>query len=414
MEYSFSEQTPQDSNPDSSLHTQLQNYISSGQWQRAKDVASSLLSSQPESAWLHNHMGHILHELNELKLSETHYKKSIALQPDFADSYRGLAHVYLSLGRTGTAEDNIRKALSIDPHDDHAWIIFGHLALYFDDPQNAIQHANHALEINPSNTAAQDIIIRAQGELTGDQKLSSQERIKQFKDLLTQEPENDLYHHRIGEIYLEETKDYKSAETHFRKALSIDPNDDANQAGLIQSLRKRDLFLRFLWLPYLPIKLILKFFNFFAEITSGDIKLKDILIILACLPALILTKPLIMILIISFLLFGTIFWPLTKAYEYLTIADIHKKMGKITLYKGPFAKIHQLSFLLRFSIFTLFVIVFWSTIALLLSHEEIRNQVIVYSILITVILCIILVLIGLFSPSDKKSSDPSNRPFHKP
>ena len=64
--------------------------------------------------------------------------------------------------------------------------------------------------------------------------------------------------------------------------------------------------------------------------------------------------------------FFTIFWPVCKVYEYLTIADLHKKMGLLKLYKGPMAKLHKLSFPARFGIFVLCMLVFWGSISTLI------------------------------------------------
>lgn len=353
---------PQDQ--ESSLYTQLQNFLASGQWQRAKETTASLLSSSPESTYLHFQMGNILYQLNQYPQSEIHYKRTIALSPDYADGYNGLAYLYLAMGRAGTAEDNIRKAISIDPEDESSWIIFGHLALHFDDPQAAINHANKALDLDPDSLGARDILARAKAELKGPQKTSPQEQIRDHQEILRLDPENDLAHTRIGCIHYDELKDYETAEHHFRTALKIDPNDKENQKLLILTLRKRDPILRLLWSPLQPALWILNLFSWAWE------KKWPILLLI------FVTKYLVVIGVAISLIFFTIFWPLTKIYEYLTISDLHQKMGKIALYQGPAAKIHKLGFKTRFLLFSLIVLAFWTTIYILFSHQVTKNKLI--------------------------------------
>ena len=375
----------EDQSPDSSLYTQLNHFLSSGQWQRAKEVLETLLSTQPESAWLHHRMGITLYNLGDYKGSEVHYKKTIATQPDFADAYNGLAHLYLAMGRTGTAEDNIRKALSLDPEDEDNWIIFGHLSLHFQDPHKAIECANKALELDPDNLGARDILTRARAELGDHQKITPHQQIQEYQQILELAPENDLAHSRIGSVYFNELKDYESAEQHFRSAIKLDPDDKDNQKLLVLALRKRDPILRFLWSPLTPALWILSLLEW-----AWDNKWPLIFVIF-------ITKYLVVLGVSIALIFFTIFWPLAKIYEYLTISDLHQKMGKITFYEGPFAGIHRLKFKTRFFLFVLIMALFWTTIFMLFSHEITKNKIVTIGGIVIIIGVIIVYGYSWFS-----------------
>ena len=76
---------------DSALYAQLSNFLSSNQYDRARDVAGHLLAQEPDSAWLHYIMGLTNYHLGEYKESEAFYKKAIGLEPDDDDNYQGLA-----------------------------------------------------------------------------------------------------------------------------------------------------------------------------------------------------------------------------------------------------------------------------------------------------------------------------------
>lgn len=404
-----------ESDPEESLHTQLANFFSSGQWERAKGVAGTMLSTQPESSWLHYQMGYILYQLDQYPQSETHLKKSIALSPDFADAYQRLAFLYLAMNRAGAAEDNIRKALSLDPHDDTSWVLFGHLSLHFNNHKQALDCVEQALRINPENLGARDVKIRAQSAGSTKSKESAAEQIRGHEEILEKDPENDVAHSRIGCIYFDELKDYDRAEKHFRQAMALDPEDKNYQQLVIMVLRKKDWILRLLWLPYLPVKMVYKLLEL---IPDGNLKWKHLLGFLLALPLLLVGKYLIILALVSAVAFFFFFWPLTKVYEYLTIVDIHKKMGKVTFYKGPLKKIHQQSFFARFSIFLLLLSVFWATIYFLFASEKYRSQ----SIGIFITLCVfafILILIAagiglVISSCKEKANERRNNNYPVP
>ena len=349
------------SDPIDSLRTQLSNYMSSGQWERAREAAGRMLTYQPESFWLHFQMGNILYQLDEYKQSEVHLKKCIALSPDFAEGYQLLAFVYMGLNRAGTAEDNIRKALSLDPDDDDSWMLFGNLSLHFEDYKQALECANRALHINPENLAARDLKVRAMAAGPSKERISPLEQVRGHEKILHEDPENTLAHCRIGCIYYDDLKDYDLAEEHFRKALELEPEDKDYQKLLVKALRKKDRLLRLLWAPLQPAIWILNLLNW-----SWEKKWPLIFIIFV-------TKYLVVIGAAIALLFFSLFWPITKVYEYLTIADIHKKLGKITLYSGPMAKLHKQPFYIRFAIFSTIIAVFWSIIILLITHPETKK-----------------------------------------
>ncbi|WP_159434983.1 tetratricopeptide repeat protein [Rubritalea squalenifaciens] len=398
-----------ESDPEESLHTQLKNYTSSGQWFRAREVAGQLLSTSPESSWLHCQMGFILYQLNDFKHAENHLKESVRLQPDYANGYRLLGFLYLSMNRAGTAEDNVRKALSLEPNDETSWCLLGNLSLHFDNPQQALQCAEKALNLCPDDVSALDLKARALDELP-DHKVAPQDLINQYEEILSLEPDNALAYSRIGDVYCEKLKKYKVAEEYYRKALFIDPESKSHQSDLIRCLRKRDPILRLLWLPFLPTKLVIKLIEL---IPDGNLKWKHLFGFLLALPLLLIGKYIILFGIVSAVAFFTFFWPLTKVYEYLTIVDIHKKMGKIAIYKGPFRKLHKWSFYTRFFLFLVFLVCFWSVVYFLFTSDQYRGGTIAAFLTVcigAVILTVLASCVGiLIDANSKKTRERRNK-----
>ncbi len=339
------------------LFHQLENFRTSRQWKRVREVTGKLLTHEPSSDYLHYLMGHALLQLNELESAEKHLKKAISLNPENDSAYQTLAYTYWQMGRLGVAEDHARKAISLDPDDEEHWFLMAYLCLQFEDYKQAFFCAEKAGALVPEDSRLIDIRTQAGGMATGKEKLPPQEQIKRFTEILKKNPEDDYTHAQIGCVYFNDLKDYAKAEEHFRRALSLDPEDKTNQALLLKALRKRDLILRLLWAPFDFAALGLKVFEWAWE-------KKWPLIFLIPVAKFIIVPAMALMLI-----FFTLFWPMAKVYEWLTIVEAHKKMGKITLYRGPFARIHRLSFPVRCSLFAGIFVIFWSFILWFASRE---------------------------------------------
>ncbi len=342
----------------SQLFNQLQAFLSSSQWERVLEVGGRMLTIDPDQAWLHVVMGDAHRNAGSLADAEKHYRRAMALDPDDADPHAGMSQVELKRNRAGLADDHIHRALKIDPDNDFHWIIKAILAIHHGHHQEAESAALKALEINPDNLHAKRFLIDARAELPGSDKLSPQQQLDAYEDILAEDPENDSVISDIGVIYFNEFKDYQKAEEKFRQALRIDPSDKSYQKLLVQSLRKRDPVLRLLWIPFKPVE-------WMSSVLDWTWKKKWPLIFM-----IFLFKYVVISLVLSALIFFILCWPVSKVYEYLTIADIHRKAGQLRIYSGPMARIHKSPFALRFGAFLVVVTSFWTAVVLALRHEE--------------------------------------------
>lgn len=368
-----------------SLHNQLNHFISSGQWERAREVAGTLLSQQPDSAWLHDQMGDILYKLESYPESEKHYKRAVGLMPDYAPAFFGLARVYMALGRNGVAEDNIRRCLSLDPSDAYAWLLLGHLHLTFEAPEKAEECAETALRLDPECIAAVNLRASARGEKKGAHKASADEQIREHTSVLEADPENDIAHMYIGMVYHDELKDYLKAEGHFRKALGIDPHDKDYQRLLISTLRKLDPLLKILWSP---VDLVLKILSFFDWCWDKKWPL------VFCLLLAPVMKFLFVFAIGLAVVFFVFIWPVIKTYEWFTLVEVHKKMGKLAIYDGPFAWLHRMSFIKRCSLFAVLFVLFWGGLVTALINAKSREPVLSAVVVLVAIAVFLAYVVG--------------------
>lgn len=374
-----------DSNEEEALYNQWMNFSSSDQWDRAQEVLGQLLTKDPESAWLHCQMGSACYQLDQNKESEKHFQKAIALAPDDPDPFQGLTYLYLSMGRAGVAEDHCRKALQLDPDDIDNWTLMTHLCIHFEDAAEATKCVQKASALNPHDSRLISLRTQIGAISKGASKLSPYEQIEGYRDVLRISPENDNAHYSIGLVQINELKDYAGAEKSFRAALKIDPQDTANQKALIQALRKRDPILKVLWSPF---NFGMWIFDVYSK--AWDMKWPIIILIFTW-------KYFLIGGVVLWLIFFVLFWPMAKVYEALTLVEVHKKMGKISLYTGPLARLHRLSFPLRCLIFGGIFIAFWSMIVWLWQREGARSKIIEWGVLAVTGGVILMIAIGLFA-----------------
>lgn len=374
-----------DDQPIDALYNQWSNFVASHQWDRAKNVLGELLTMDPDSSWLHCQMGSALYHLDEYKQSETHFKKSLEYDPDNADAFQGLAYLYLAMGRAGTADDHCRKALQLDPDDIENWILMTHICIHFEDAKQANYCLERAETINPDSSRLISLRTQIGAISKGPDKLSPREQIEGFHEVLGKDPENEYAHFKIGAIKLDELRDYKGAEESFREALRLDPQDKDNQKALMSAIRKRDPILKILWSPF---DFGMWIFEFYGK--CWELKWPIIFLLFTW-------KFFIIGGVALWFVFFTLFWPLAKIYEWLTLVEVHKKMGLISLYKGPMAKIHRLSFPARFSIFLALFASFWSLVFLLWRRSGTRSAILEWSTVIITGGVFLLIIGGLAS-----------------
>lgn len=359
------------------LFNQLQAFRTSSQWERVVSTGGKMLALDPDQAWLHVVMGDAHRNTNKLVDSEKHYRRAMVLDPDDADPHAGMSQLELKRNRLGLADDHVHRALTIDPNDDYLWVIKSHLATLHGHAKEAEAAALKALQINPDNLHAKRFLIDARAHHSGSEKLSPRQQIAAYEEILAEDPENDSVISDIGIVYFNEFEDYQKAEEKFRQALQIDPADKNYQELLVKSLRKRDPILRLLWLPLKPV-------DWMSTIIRWTWEKKWPLIFM-----IFLFKYVVVILVFFALIFFMLCWPVAKVYEYLTIADIHRKAGQLRIYSGPMARLHKSPFALRFGTFLIVVASFWTTVILAFRHPELGPIVGEYFALVLVS-CVVL------------------------
>lgn len=355
-----------------------------GDWARMREIAGELLAQDPDCAAYHEAMGTALRQLGEYPIGEKHLKRAIELEPEEPFNYLSLGWLYYQWDRNGPAGDYARSAIELDPEEASYWTLLGFCSLAQSSPKHAEECARKGMALEPESLEPRRLLALARAMFEGKERLSPQQKLAELEELRTLAPEDESLIYQMGLVHLEDLKDYTQAETFFRSCLHSEPQDKDYQKALIKALRKKEWPLRVLWLLFLPCQLILNLINW-----SWEKKWPLIFMIF-------IFKYLVVVGALFLVLFGFFCWPVAKAYEYFTIADIHRKMGKLALYQGPLARLHRSTFALRMLLFTILMLAFWVLTFAILTGEATRELAASFLIGATVLTVILLYGSGIY------------------
>jgi Flp pilus assembly protein TadD len=328
--------------------------MSAGQWDRSLATALEWLSHDPENLSAHRAAAQSLVNLERPEEAGKHLEKVLAGNPNDGFAHRLMAMVYFKAGKFRLADEFIHKAISLNPMDAYHWHQLAHMSYNHGDLETAKKCAARARELNPHDADILNLAILC--EPNGPE--TARQKIQQFKDALALDPENATLYNNMGVQYLNQMKDYATAEECFRQALQFDPASKMFRKNLFLTVKHRDMVYRILCAPK---DWLFEVINFF-----GRIRKRSLLLYIVMIP--------IWLLVFRFVIGGLILWfalvwPLTKVYEYLTIGDIRARAGEIGVRKGGFLGYRKWSLKVRLSIFAVCLISFWGGLAFLGFHD---------------------------------------------
>jgi tetratricopeptide (TPR) repeat protein len=164
--------------------------------------------------------------------------QAIGIDPNDAYHHAGRAFILSSLDRGADALKAARTARELDPYLDAAITAEAQAHLVMKNWAEAERAAREALAIDPDDATPANLLshaLRMQGKRA--------ENDAQISGLLERDPENEHTHFNAGWSALNRG-DHRTAETHFREALRINPSFDPAREGLLTSFRARSPIYR--------------------------------------------------------------------------------------------------------------------------------------------------------------------------
>jgi Flp pilus assembly protein TadD len=318
-------------------------------------TARQWLEVEPENIEAHRAVGESLIILDREAEAERHIRHVLAARPNDDVAHRWMSYVHskaFALGAGGArlkaAEESLQKAISLNPQDPFHWFGLALLCQAQYDFTSAKEFLAKALELDPRNPAFSRLVIDC--EPTNESNVA--EKLAQYHKALELDPQNAGIHSDIGVCHLNYTGNFQAAEKSFRRALFFNPSSKTARSSLFITLKHRDRIYRAL---HAPRDLLLK---------VGSYSMPDSLLYMLTVPYLLYTS-----LFIGLAFWFILFWPLVKAYEYLTIGDIHSKAGEVGAKRGGLLGYRRLSLSVRLIIFATFLAAFWGSSTLFLLNR---------------------------------------------
>jgi tetratricopeptide (TPR) repeat protein len=191
--------------------------------------------SQTKSQKLANPLNDLLEEAqraidkNEFEAAIAPLQKVIAEQPKFAYAHFQLAYVYTALKKTDEARAEYERTIAIDPKISEAYLDLG-ILLLDKDPAAAVAPLGKAAEMLPAQSRPQFLLGIAL-ERSGNQSSA----VTSFENAALLDPRDfDTLLH-LADAYLALNR-AGNAETKFRSALELQPQDPRALFGLARSL----------------------------------------------------------------------------------------------------------------------------------------------------------------------------------
>ena len=226
----------------------LQHLHDARQWRRLIEVAQESLAVEPDDVGAHRHLAWAHAKLGQAEKMAPHVE--FLLGRDAAElEHHHLATIqHLDLREPAKAKVHLDRLLQGAPDNPTYHYLACIHALRTNDVSSARSHIQEARRFAPEWAAAAhlEIKIAALEETSAHQAVS---RIQRFERALALDPEDTDLLASIGDVYLRELEQPRQAETFYRRALAIAPEDIANQHRLLEAVRARSLLYRTLSMP---------------------------------------------------------------------------------------------------------------------------------------------------------------------
>ena len=168
-----------------------------GNFERARDLLSSALQSQPNEAMLLEALGDLYSRQNHIQDAITTYLRCLESNPQRVTARISLAQGYLESGRTDEAKAEFEKVLQVEPDNAEANAELGKMAFEKGEQDAALRFAEKALARDPNNLTANEDL--AQIKMREGQLVEAQAVLEKLVKL---DPSNPRFHYLLSRVLI--------------------------------------------------------------------------------------------------------------------------------------------------------------------------------------------------------------------
>jgi tetratricopeptide (TPR) repeat protein len=221
-----------------------------GRYAEAVGELRMQLGQHAEDSLAHGLLALCLAEQEKYDEATHHAQQSIHVAPDQPFGHYALAQVMLHRNRFEEAHAAILEAIRCNPYDADYFAVLASLHLRASRWREALETANRGLTIEPEHPLCTNLRAQALVNL-GDRPAAA----ATMGQALARRPDDPYTHANQGWALLHQGDPNKAME-HFREALRLEPGLEWARAGIVESLKARNIIYRwmlayFLWMARL-------------------------------------------------------------------------------------------------------------------------------------------------------------------
>ena len=225
--------------------------VETSRWEQAEQHVRQSLAEEPNDASAHSLLAICLLEREAYEDATQAAQQAVHLAPDSDYPHFVLGQVYHCRNRLDEAATAVLEALRLDPEDPRYYWELSSIRFDQERWKDALTVAEQGLKVDSEHNGCLNMRAMALVKL-GRRKEAEQS----IASALARNPESAHSHANQGWTLLHQRQP-KQAMEHFREALRIDPNLDWARGGMVEALKARHFFYRwllafFLWMGRLP------------------------------------------------------------------------------------------------------------------------------------------------------------------
>jgi len=225
--------------------------LGQGRFKEAKEEIHKHLQLAPEDGGAHAFLAVCDLNLDLHKEATAAAERAIALSPDLAFAHFVLAQTLLHRNHLAEAEQAIGEAIRIEPNEASNFALLSAIQMSRQQFREALAAADAGLALDPTDSRCLNqranalVMLGRKGEAAAT-----------MAGALANSPDDSMTHANQGFALLH-ANDPRKAIEHFREALRLDPENEYAKAGIVESLKARNLVYRlllqyFFWVSKLP------------------------------------------------------------------------------------------------------------------------------------------------------------------
>ncbi len=193
--------------------------LKKGQLDKAKNIFSEILNTEPNNFAAYNNMGNISFLLGNLDEALQNYDKAIKLKPDFADAHNNRGNVFHKIKKIDAALESYERAIEINANHVQAISNRGNIFLNeLKKIEDAVQSYNTALKLNPNNSQNYNNLGVALKKLN-----KRNAALESYEKAIKIKPDYAEAYHNKGNILYELQKTDEALQS-YEKAIKIKPD----------------------------------------------------------------------------------------------------------------------------------------------------------------------------------------------